>query len=194
MISHLKGTVFHLDLKYVVIDVVGVGYKVFVTTTTLEHLSHETGIVSIWTYMVVREDAQDLYGFQTREDKEFFELLLTISGIGPKSALAILNAASIETLKEAIYNEDPSYLTKVSGLGKKNAEKIVRELHDKIGDIPHIDADGVAIKSTSSESATAIEALIALGFSAEESRDAIKKIDKTQSTSDQVKQALKLLQ
>jgi Holliday junction DNA helicase RuvA len=193
MISHLKGTVLHLDLKYIVLDVGGVGYKVFVTTSSLERLSHAEGLVSLWIYTAVREDALDLYGFATREDMEFFELLLTISGIGPKSAQGILNIASADTIKEAIYTDDPSYLTKVSGIGKKSAEKIVRELKDKIGVAPTQNADGSPMKNNS-ESTMAIEALISLGFSADESREAVKKIDKTLSTTEQVKQALKLLQ
>ncbi len=192
MISHLTGTVIHLDLKYAVLDVSGVGYKVFVTNSGLEHLSHHKEKVSLWTYLAVRDDALDLYGFVTREDMEFFELLLTISGIGPKSALGILNTASAEIIKDAIYEDDPSYLTKVSGIGKKNAEKIVRELRDKIG--VKISADGTSTKGSSKESTLAIEALISLGYSSDEARNVLKKVDKTLSTQDQIKQALKNLQ
>lgn len=191
MISHLRGNVIHLDLKYVILDVSGVGYKVAVTTSTLEHLSHHTEHVSLFTYLAVRDDALDLYGFISKDELDFFELLLTISGIGPKSALGILNTASVETIKDAVFNEDPSYLTKVSGIGKKNAEKIVRELKDKIG----IKGDvGTAGSSKQKESTMAIEALMALGYSADDARDAIKKIDRTLTTGEQVKQALKILQ
>src|SRR5689334_6113462 len=93
MISHLRGNVIHLDLKYAILDVSGVGYKVAVTTSTLEHLSHVKENVSLFTYLAVREDALDLYGFMSKDELDFFELLLTISGIGPKSALGILNTA-----------------------------------------------------------------------------------------------------
>lgn len=191
MISHLKGQVTHLDLKYAVIDVGGIGYKISVTTPTLEYLSHHKESVSVWTYLAVREDALDLYGFISKDELEFFELLLTISGIGPKSALGILNTASIDTIKDAIFEDDPSYLTKVSGIGKKNAEKIVRELQDKIGIAPASDSS-LGLKQK--ESSMAIEALISLGYSTEEARDAIKKVDKSLTTENQVKQALKILQ
>jgi holliday junction DNA helicase RuvA len=191
MISHLRGSVLHLDLKHAYIDVGGIGYKVSVSPSTLEHLSHNLELAHLWTYLAVREDALDLYGFVSKEELEFFELLLTISGIGPKSALAILNTASVETIKDAIYEEDPSYLTKVSGIGKKNAEKIVRELQDKIGIKGESSAVGA---SKQKESALAVEALIALGYSTDDAREAIKKVDKGASTQDQVKQALKHLQ
>ncbi len=191
MISHLRGNVIHLDLKYVILDVSGVGYKVAITTSTLEHLSHNKEDISLFTYLAVRDDALDLYGFISKDELDFFELLLTISGIGPKSALGILNTASVETIKDAVFGEDPSYLTKVSGIGKKNAEKIVRELKDKIG----IKTEGSGDRNgKQKESTMAIEALMALGYSTDDARDAIKKVDKSLTTGEQVKQALKILQ
>jgi Holliday junction DNA helicase RuvA len=193
MISHLTGTVIDLDLRYAVIEVNSVGYKIHASTDVLEHLSHQKEIVSLWIHTVVREDAFDLYGFLKKSDMEFFELLLTVSGIGPKSALAVLNSASPDTIKDAIFEDDASHLTKVSGIGKKTAEKIIRELKEKVG-ITDL-KDGVArTGSTKKESSMAIEALMSLGFSADDARDAIKKIDKNLSTQEQVKLALKTLQ
>jgi holliday junction DNA helicase RuvA len=193
MISHITGTVLDLDLKYAVICTGGIGYKVHTSTDVLEHLSHQKESVSLWIHTIVREDALDLYGFLKKSDMEFFELLLTVSGIGPKSALAILNSASPDTIKDAIYEDDASHLTKVSGIGKKTAEKIIRELKEKVG-IQDITSDSVARTGKQKESSMAIEALISLGFSADSAREAVKKIDKTLSTQEQVKLALKTLQ
>jgi Holliday junction DNA helicase RuvA len=193
MISHITGSVLDLDLRYAVICAGSIGYKVYASTEVLEHLSHQKENVSLWIHTVVREDALDLYGFLKKSDMEFFELLLTVSGIGPKSALGILNSASPDTIKDAIFEDDASHLTKVSGLGKKTAEKIIRELKEKVG-IQEM-KDGVAItKGVQKESSMAIEALISLGFSADSAREAVKKIDKTLSTQEQVKLALKTLQ
>jgi holliday junction DNA helicase RuvA len=123
MIAKLTGTIAHIDLRYIILDTAGVGYKVFLTNDALEYVSHDKdNTVSLWIYTVVREDSLDLYGFKTRDEQEFFELLISISGIGPKTALGILSTASVDTLKEAIYSGDPSYLTKVSGVGRKSAE------------------------------------------------------------------------
>lgn len=193
MISHITGTVLDLDLRYVVVATGGIGYKVHTTTETLEHLSHEKGHVSLWIHTIVREDALDLYGFTKKSDREFFELLLTVSGIGPKSALAILNSASPDTIRDAIYEDDASHLTKVSGIGKKTAEKVIRELKDKIG-AQELNTGSTRTSGKQTESSMAIEALMSLGFTADDAREAVKKIDKSLSTQEQVKLALKTLQ
>lgn len=195
MISHITGSVLDLDLKYAVICTSGIGYKVYATTDTLEHLSHQKENVSLWIHTVVREDALDLYGFMKKSDMEFFELLLTVSGIGPKSALGILNVASVETIKNAIFEDDPSYLTKVSGIGKKTAEKVIRELKEKVA-LPEVTESGEpnSRSKNNKESSMVIDALISLGYNADEARNAAKKIDKSLSTGEQVKQALKFIQ
>lgn len=191
MISKITGTVAHIDLRYAIIDVNGVGYKVFLTNDALEHVSHakDEGSVSLWTYLAVREDALDLYGFKTRDEQDFFELLISISGIGPKSAIGILSNASIDTLKEAIYSGDPSYLTKVAGVGRKSAEKIVLELKDKFGTPGQTEAT-----ITFKEGMLAVEGLKALGFGEREAREAVKKVGPSvKKTTDIIKEALKLL-
>lgn len=193
MISHITGSVLDLDLKYAVICTGGIGYKVYASTDVLEYLSHTKDNISLWIHTVVREEALDLYGFMKKSDMEFFELLLTVSGIGPKSALAILNSATPDTIKDAIFEDDASHLTKVSGIGKKTAEKIIRELKEKVG-LPEA-RDGKMVPSgKQKESGMAIEALISLGFAPDMARDAVKKIDKSLTTQEQVKQALKVLQ
>lgn len=186
MISHLSGTILHKNESNITLDVNGVGYKIFVTGTTLESLK---GIsAELWTHLAVRENAQDLYGFPTREELEFFELLISISGIGPKTALGILNVATLETLKQAVLHGNTAHLIKVGGIGKKNAEKIVLELSGKLGDFEG--KDGGELR----EEEDVLEALTSLGYSQREARDAIQSVAKdTTGTSEKVKQALKIL-
>jgi Holliday junction DNA helicase RuvA len=131
MIARIEGTIIHTTDKFFVIDVSGVGYKVFITTDTVGAYGMGDA-VALWTYTAVRENSLDLYGFGSIDELSFFELLLDVSGIGPKSALSILTVASIDTLKKAIATGDTSYLNKVSGIGRKTADKIVLELRDKL--------------------------------------------------------------
>lgn len=185
MIGTLKGTVQHKDLHSLIVEVSGVGYKVSVTTdTALDALPSEP--VFLWTYLAVRENALDLYGFGDRETLDIFELLICISGIGPKTALGILNVASPSMLRQAVAEGDISYLTRVSGIGKKNAEKIVLELRDKL--VVTVGDGGLNLRAEGD----ALEALVSLGYSERDARDALKKIPKeVTNTSERVKQALK---
>jgi holliday junction DNA helicase RuvA len=188
MISHLRGSLLSHSSRFIVLDVQGVGYKVSVSNETLETVLKSTTEISLWTYLAVREDALDLYGFATKEEQEFFELLISISGIGPKTALTILSSAGLETLSTAVASGNSAHLTKVSGIGRKNAEKIVLELHGKLNAPSEMESQNLQTGSD------AIEALQALGYSQREARDAIKKVPKEISaTSDIVKHALKIL-
>lgn len=185
MISLLKGTIELNTDKYVVVDVGGVGYKVFISGNTFKNLPKKGEKVKLYTHLHVREDAMELYGFLTREELEFFELLISISGIGPKGALNILTVASVDTLKRAIVNEESSILTKVSGIGKKTAEKIILELKNKVGD----EYLGKGVSESE-----AIDALMSLGYKLQESREALKKVPKNiEGVENRVREALKLL-
>ena len=185
MISYVSGKVSEKSARFVVIDVHGLGYKVFATDDTLRQLKLSTE-TKLRTYHIVREDAQDLYGFLDEEDLKLFELLLSVPGIGPKTALNILNVATPETLRRSITSNETAYLTKISGIGKKTAEKIVLELKEKLG----AGEGGTTLK----EEADALEALKSLGYSHGEAREALKNLPKEiVSTSDRVKHALKLL-
>jgi Holliday junction DNA helicase RuvA len=187
MISHLSGTVISTNTHSAVIDVGGVGYLVSTTAQVLSTL-HEGQNTSLWTYLAVRETALDLYGFTDKDELAFFELLITISGIGPKTALGILNIASIKMLRNAVFTEDTTELTKVSGISKKNAEKIVLELSGKLG--VAVAGDETAITDDSD----VIEALTALGYSQKEAREAMKKVPKEiTGASERVKHSLKIL-
>lgn len=163
----------------------GVGYKINVSPDVLSKTKKTDAELSLWTHLHVREDALDLYGFLNREELEFFEMLINVSGIGPRSALAILGIASIETLKKAIGTGDTSYLTKISGIGKKTAERIVMELRDKIG-------TGLSGTSLQVE-LDALEALKSLGYSQNEAREALKKVSPDANTNTKIREALKIL-
>lgn len=184
MIAHLTGTILTLNDKYVILETAGVGYRVFATAETL--LKHRLGeIISLWINHIVREDAQELYGFETTSDQELFELLRGVSGIGPKSALGVMNVATIGTISRAVHTNDVSYLTKISGIGKKTAEKIILELRDNL---PEAD-----LHSTDPSSHDVIDALIALGYSESQSREALRSLDATLDTQTKIRQALQSL-
>ena len=187
MIAHLKGILIEKQPNFCIVDVAGVGYKVFVTLPTLGLLPINEE-VSLHTYHHIREQAMDLYGFSDREERYFFELLLSVSGIGPKGALSILNIADPATLKKAIVADDTTHLVKVSGIGKKRAEKIALELRDKFKDSDSIDGAGMQ------DEIDTLEALISLGYSSYESREVLKEIPETiLGTNAKIKEALKLL-
>ena len=195
MIGYLKGTIIHQDLKSVILLVSGVGYKIYTNTASLSSPERSEGnksykaqaTIAFWTYLAVRENALDLYGFKTKEELDFFELLISVSGIGPKSALGILTIATLRNLRHAISTGDISHLVKVSGIGKKNAEKIVIELKDKLQGL------SVDLSHSISGDMDALEALKSLGFNERDAREALKKVTDTEDAGEKVKKALKLL-
>ncbi len=194
MIASIKGQISHIDAKYAIIETGGLGYKVFLTSDTIHSLKNSSP-ASFWIYMVVRDDAMDLYGFVSKREKDFFELLISVSSIGPKSALNILGMVHIDMLVSAIRSGSTSNLVKVSGIGRKTAEKIVLELKDKLSSLSSSQGtDDVGLSAGISSDMDAIEALKALGYDADEAREALKKIDKEiEGTGQKVKAALKML-
>jgi len=187
MIGFLEGDVKALRPGFAIVLAGGVGYKVAATKQVLAHM-RVGARVSLWTYLAVRETALDLYGFADEEELRFFDLLLMVSGIGPKSALAILDIATVETLRSAIAQSNAGYLTNVSGIGKKTAEKIIVELKDKVG----LGAEGSSGVLKGDEEA--LEAMRSLGYSPGEARDALRKVPATFSASnDRLREALKIL-
>lgn len=190
MIAHLSGTLYFASDRFIIVDVNGVGYKVRVALDTLRSLRAVADKkVSLWIHTVVREDALDLYGFQNEEQLEFFELLIGVSGIGPRSALGVLNVAPIDHLKQAISQGDATALTKVAGIGNKSAQKIVLELRDKVGSY-----EGSTTSGALREEHDAIEGLIALGYAEREAREALKAVPpEITGTSARIKYALKHL-
>jgi Holliday junction DNA helicase RuvA len=185
MIGSIKGKIILKTEKYLVVETGGVGYKISVSPDTLSKAKKLDEDIFLWIHDHVREDAFDLYGFLDREELEFFEMLINVSGIGPKGALSILGITSIETLRKAISIGDTSYLTKISGIGRKTAEKIVIELRDKVG--KELGGSSLQVELD------ALEALKSLGYSGVEARDALKKVKPDVDTNTKIREALKIL-
>jgi holliday junction DNA helicase RuvA len=174
MLAYLSGKIQNKGKGYIILRTGDVGYKLFVNGTIYAAL--EIGqLAEFYTHQYVREDALDLYGFKTMEELELFELLISISGIGPKSALGVLAIASPDDLREAITRGDSTLLTKVSGIGKKTAERVVLELRDKVTTSNRETGSGqnTGIMASGDE----IDALMALGYSMVQARDALKKVN-----------------
>ncbi|MBX2866523.1 Holliday junction branch migration protein RuvA [Candidatus Kaiserbacteria bacterium] len=185
MIRRISGTVIAHEEQGVVVDIQGIGYLVY--TTDFPSLE---SFVTFYTYLAVRENAMDLYGFESEMMLEMFELLLSVPKIGPKSALQILSQSDVTALQKAIINEDPSFLTKVSGIGKKTAENIVMTLKGKL------DAEALFESGDENvhENHEIIEALITLGYAQKDAREALKKVpDDVSETRARIAAALKLL-
>ncbi len=189
MIAYLKGEIIYSNDKFLILNTGNVGYKVSVTPETIL-LCEEGKQIALFIYTAVRENSIDLFGFINKEELSFFELLLDVSGIGPRSALSIIGLAPIETVKSAIATGDVAYLNKVSGIGRKTAEKIIIELRDKLQNYKIIDGTS----STLREDGDIIEALKSLGYSQNEARDALKQVPpSTEGTNARIKEALKVL-
>ena len=167
MIAQVQGTVSYIKEGFTVILVGGVGYKVFASPYTLGNIAGG-GIVTLHTHTYVREDSLSLYGFLTPEELDMFELLISVSGIGPKAGLGILSIADPNTIRTAIINHDASILTRVSGVGKKTAERVILDLENKVGSISEIHRTGVTLDTD------AMDALVAMGYAISEAREALK--------------------
>lgn len=189
MIGKLTGKITLRGDKFIIIDANGIGYKIFVIPETLKKARNKEEF-SLWTHLHVREIALELYGFMEYAELELFELLIGISGIGPKSALGIIGMAPIDTLKQAISAGETTYLTKVSGIGKKTAEKIIIELREKLGGADFMKGGNGMLK----EEQDVLQALQSLGYSLREAREALQQIPKeTEGTNNRIKEALKNL-
>ncbi len=190
MIAFINGTIKNKGAGYAIVLVKGLGYKVFVNEAVYSDLDIGQE-VELYVYQKVREDALDLYGFSSLDQLELFELLLSISGVGPKSALGVLSVAKVEDIKETIAKGDSSLLIKVSGIGKKTAERVVLELREKVGVLSSM-GTGSGQKPGFSASGDEIDALVALGYSIMQARDALSKVDsKIIDSGERIKLALR---
>lgn len=187
MISYISGKVIHKNEKMLVVSLGNIGYTIFTT----ENITAEANIeseISLWTHLAVRENSMELFGFKNKNDLNFFELLISISGIGPRGALGVMAITTVDTLSKAIATGDTSYLTKISGIGKKTAEKIVLELRDKLKS--DREDDDYSLR----DEADALLALQSLGYAQREAREALQKISPDiTDTAIKVKEALKIL-
>lgn len=182
MIAYLKGHILQKTLQFLIVENNGLGYKVFVTPELLERSTGSE--IELYTHLRANDDGQTLFGLPDFNTLQFFEMLITVSGVGPKVALGILSAAKPATIEQAIANNDAELFTRMSGVGKKTAERIILELKTKIG---------VLANPTSTGSSDIYDALINLGYSSREVREALQKLDNSSSTEDQLKAALKML-
>lgn len=190
MLSYLRGKIKYLNADFVILDVNGLGYKVFITpkTFTLLKKQKENAAVEFFTHLRLREDVQELYGFLTYEELEFFELVISVQGVGPRAGLHIMSEASILEIKKALARGDVDFFDKVPGIGRKKAKRFVLELQDKIGYLPQ---KGEAGRAGFDD---AISALKNLGYKDSEAHQALRQVpEEIKEISKRVKYALKIL-
>jgi len=188
MIGRIQGQLLEISENLMLIDVGGVAYEVEVTTTALASMASPGADISLFTHFIVREDAQLLYGFGSRTERDVFRGLIRINGVGPKLALAIISSLSLEALADAVRAKDPSLLTRVPGVGKKTAERLLVDLKDRLGDLPvvvkpvSVGADVRAIRE-------AEDALIALGYRPLEAQKAVEAVAGLADTTEEILRA-----
>lgn len=202
MISYVRGELASIEEDKAIIDVGGVGYGVYMPQQSLSLLPEAGSEVKLYTYLNVKEDAMQLFGFLTRDDLEIFRLVIGVSGIGPKGGLNILSCMNPDELRFAIMSGDAKAISAAPGIGKKTAEKLIVELRDKV-DIEdmlehaaHGKEDGASVMpSADSDMQTeAVQALVALGYGSAESLRAVKKVSpECETVEDILKEALKYL-
>lgn len=190
MISYLQGEIIFQDDKSIIVKTDNLGYQVFVTERFLEKIQQEKiENLELYTYLNVREESLELFGFINLEELNFFKMLIGVNGVGPRMALHILSLANLSEIKQAIVNNRAEFLTKVSGVGKKTAERVVMELRYKIDDIKI----GKDVK-LSTEDEEVIDALLGLGYRISDAREALRKIPKDlKNSQEKLKATLKLL-
>lgn len=197
MIYSLNGTLIYTDINTAVVECGGVGFKCFSTLTTLRKLPQVGSKVFLYTHMNVREDAMDLYGFADTEELRCFKLLISVSGVGPKAALAILSELTPEKLAFCVSAGDSKSITRAQGVGPKTAQRVVLELKDKLKvDVPESsdNSDFGTISSTAAGNAgEAISALVMLGYSQTEASNAVSKLPKDMSVEEMIKRSLRQL-
>jgi len=181
VIAYLRGKVIEYGDEWVLLETQGgVGYKVFATGKTVENLKQQGSEARIHTYLSIKEDSWTLFGFNQREEKEFFELLLKVSGVGPKVALSILATLSLNQIQRAIGEGNVPLLTQIPGIGKKTAERIVLELKEKITSLSLEEWETVAPEAQG-VSRDAVEVLLALGYSNLEANKAVENVLKKET-------------
>lgn len=197
MLYNIRGKLTVSDVNFIVVECGGVGFKCFTTLNTVKSIGKTGDEVNVFTYLAVREDAMDLYGFASLDELNAFKLLISVSGIGPKAAAAILSELAPDKLALCIASGDAKAITKAQGVGKKTAERVVLELKDKMGAIAVGDASdavsAVASVSESSNSAEAVEALVALGYSQSDAAVVVGSMDKSLTVDEMIRNGLKQL-
>lgn len=193
MISYIIGDVKYIDEESLVIENNGIGYRVFCSTRVLNQISTMESLL-IYTEMIVREDELALYGFLSRDEKKMFDLLTGVSSIGPKNALRILSALSLDQIKYAIDKEDTALLCEAPGVGKKTASRIILELKDKVDRDYHLEEDAKDDLRFEDEKNYVMEALINLGYNRADVMTFLRSCDDGQTAEMMIKQAMKALE
>lgn len=190
MIAHVFGKVAEKFNGSLVIDVHGVGYEVSVATNDFDVVTLDQE-VKFYTYHHVREQSEELFGFSSLAAKKLFEMLITVQGVGPKAALAILSLGDAEQVRNAIANADSSFVQKATGVGKKTAERVVVDLSDKVGLPTHYGRTEAPLQTELNTSDEALEALMALGYTLADATKALENVDVNLPTAQRVTEALK---
>ena len=190
MIAHVFGKVAEKFNGSLVIDVHGVGYEVSVATNDFDAVILDQE-VKFYTYHHVREQSEELFGFSSLAAKKLFEMLITVQGVGPKAALAILSLGDAEQVRNAIANADSGFVQKATGVGKKTAERVVVDLSDKVGLPTHYGRAEAPLQTELNTSDEALEALMALGYTLADATKALENVDVNLPTAQRVTEALK---
>jgi Holliday junction DNA helicase RuvA len=190
MIAHVSGIVVEKFGSAVIVDVSGVGYEVQLAAGDFDATLLDSKI-KFYTYHHIREQSQELFGFTSLVAKKLFELLITVQGVGPKAALAILSLGETEIVRSAIASSDAAFITKASGVGKKTAERVIVDLSDKVGHATRTDIDGMGLSRVIAVNDEALEALMALGYNLSDATRALEGISTELSTAARVTQALR---
>lgn len=190
MIAHVFGKVAEKFNGSLVIDVHGVGYEVSVATNDFDAVILDQE-VKFYTYHHVREQSEELFGFSSLAAKKLFEMLITVQGVGPKAALAILSLGDAEQVRNAIANADSGFVQKATGVGKKTAERVVVDLSDKVGLPTHYGRTEAPVQTELNTSDEALEALMTLGYTLADATKALENVDVNLPTSQRVTEALK---
>ncbi len=197
MIYSLTGNLKYNDSSFIVIECGGVGFKCYISAESAKKIGKVGTEVFVFTYLSVREDALDLYAFATKDEMEFFKLLINVSGIGPKAAISILSIMDVSQLVLAIAAGDTKSIARASGVGKKSAERVVLELKDKVSSFSEDESVSGIIDAVSSDSLSpvseAIEALVSLGYSQSDSARAVAALDKSLTADEMIRHALRSL-
>lgn len=197
MFYSLTGKIIYKDEQTVAISCGGVGFKCFTTRNSLSALSLSSGDVTVFTHLNVREDALDLFGFATADELEAFKLLISVSGVGPKAALAILSELNPDAFAVAVASGDAKAITAANGVGPKLAQRVIMELKDKIANVSFISEESSSVSASvgavnsMSNTSEAVAALTALGYSQTEASVAVSKLSPTLSVEELIKGALK---
>ena len=196
MIYNVRGTLTYTDINYAVVECGGVGFKCFVSMTTLKELPPLGKEANLYTYLSVREDAMDLFGFATQQELDAFKLLITVSGVGPKAAMAVLSVLPPDRLSIAVSSGDVKSIQSAQGVGKKTAERIVLELKDKMLGIAPSNAaavQSIQAVASNSDAQEVVEVLVSLGFNQSDAATVVGAMDKGLSVDDMIRKGLKQL-